>query len=342
MLVAMGLFMRQGDALLDLTEQEFSESEGIQSWIASHPKLLSGDEIDPAEPRRFLLVRREAPVAGFYLDHLFVDQDAIPTLLEAKKVSNPKSRREVVAQMLDYAANGGGTWTAEILEGWFIKRCEEEALSPDDELSALDHGFTSPGEFWQRAQDNLRAGNVRLIFAADKIQPSLQRIIEFLNERMVPTEVLAVEIRRQQAGDVELFSSTLVGQTERARDIKGASKKKPQAIGSLVKVGKLSEGAELWLKREILPSALQPESETDPRLRCTLKLDGGKPTLLYQPPGGETEELIPSKAPDRVRQVLDPSFTTPGYKAVNDAFSIEPGGPTLGELAVESGVWSDE
>jgi hypothetical protein len=60
-----------------------------------------GRDIDPHDPRRFLLVRREAPVASLLLDHLSVDQDAIPTLVETKRGEDTRGRREVVAQMLD-------------------------------------------------------------------------------------------------------------------------------------------------------------------------------------------------------------------------------------------------
>jgi hypothetical protein len=45
------------------------------------------------------------------LDHLFADQDAIPTFVEVKRSTDTRIRREVVAQMLDYAANGTEYWT---------------------------------------------------------------------------------------------------------------------------------------------------------------------------------------------------------------------------------------
>jgi len=38
-------------------------------------------------------------------DHLFLDQDAIPTFVEVKRSTDTRIRREVVGQMLDYAAN---------------------------------------------------------------------------------------------------------------------------------------------------------------------------------------------------------------------------------------------
>lgn len=84
-----------------------------------------------SDPRRFLLVCREAPVADQYgagrwsLDHLFVDQDAIPTLVEVKRSSDSRIRREVVGQMLDYAANGTRYWGDGAVAQLFERTCAD-------------------------------------------------------------------------------------------------------------------------------------------------------------------------------------------------------------------------
>lgn len=44
------------------------------------------------------------------LDHLFLDQDGIPTLVEVKRSSDTRIRREVVGQVMDYAANAVAYW----------------------------------------------------------------------------------------------------------------------------------------------------------------------------------------------------------------------------------------
>src|SRR5262249_51904139 len=85
-----------------------------------YPNLLPGDQMDRAAPRRWLLISREMGVPSqedggnrMFLDHLFLDQDAIPTLIEVKRSSDPGIRREVVGQMLDYAANAVVYWPVE-------------------------------------------------------------------------------------------------------------------------------------------------------------------------------------------------------------------------------------
>src|SRR4051812_12426684 len=103
-----GLFLRDGDNLVALTAQAYEAETVLQALLAKYPTLLPGEEMNPDDPRRFLLIKREAQVAGMQLDHLFVDQDAVPTFVETKRGTNKQVRREVVAQMLDYAANAAG------------------------------------------------------------------------------------------------------------------------------------------------------------------------------------------------------------------------------------------
>jgi hypothetical protein len=53
------------------------------------------------------------------VDHLFLDQDAIPTIVEVKRSSDTRIRREVVGQMLDYAANAVVYWAVEAIRAEF-------------------------------------------------------------------------------------------------------------------------------------------------------------------------------------------------------------------------------
>src|SRR5690606_506834 len=107
----------------------------LQQLLASYPDLLAGEQVDPNDPRRWLLVRREMSVAEeeggagrWSLDHLFIDQQGVPTLVEVKRSSNTQIRREVVGQMLDYAANGSAYWAVEELRAVYERRCQAEGL----------------------------------------------------------------------------------------------------------------------------------------------------------------------------------------------------------------------
>ncbi|SRR5258708_39618778 len=93
-----GIFLIQADGKLVEMKEELYESEDVfQSVLANHPNLLAGDPIDSEKPRRWLLIAREVSVpadesgAGQWsLDHLFVDQDGIPTFVEVKRSTDTR------------------------------------------------------------------------------------------------------------------------------------------------------------------------------------------------------------------------------------------------------------
>ena len=79
----------------------------LETWLEKYPSLLAGHQIDPSAPRRWLLVEGECGVPSeeggggrFSIDHLFLDQNAIPTIVEVKRSANTQIRREVVGQMM--------------------------------------------------------------------------------------------------------------------------------------------------------------------------------------------------------------------------------------------------
>ena len=120
--------------------------------------------------------------------------------------------------MLDYAANGVVYWPAERLRSDFEARCAKEGLDPLDELRSSLGDEVDPERFWDDVEQNLRSGRVRLLFVSDSIPQELRRVIEFLNERMSPTEVLGIEMKQYLGnGGHKTLVPRVVGQTEQAR-----------------------------------------------------------------------------------------------------------------------------
>ena len=84
------IYLLNGESKLIAMEESAYDSENLlQKLRADHPDRLAGEQIDAEEPRRWLLVTREMAVPGeqygagrWSLDHLFLDQDAVPTLVE--------------------------------------------------------------------------------------------------------------------------------------------------------------------------------------------------------------------------------------------------------------------
>lgn len=133
-----GIFLRDGDQYVPLHEQPYDAERTLQDLIAQHPEVVSGSE---DQHGTLVLVKQEValvdPELGgsrWSLDHLYLDRSGVPTLVEVKRASDPRSRREVVAQMLEYAANASASWTGEGLREWFAETCKEAEREPDQYL----------------------------------------------------------------------------------------------------------------------------------------------------------------------------------------------------------------
>ena len=120
-------------ALEALEETPFSTEDELQALIAEHPELLAGEQISPGDARRWILITREkgiaassGAVARWAVDHLIIDQDAVPTLAELKRGSNPEIRRTIVGQLLEYAAHASETWTADELRDAFERQADAQ------------------------------------------------------------------------------------------------------------------------------------------------------------------------------------------------------------------------
>ncbi len=223
-----GIYLIQNDGqLVEMTEKTYDSEDLLQGLLAQYPNLLAGDQMDASQPRRWLLISRERGVpaeeGGGYrwsVDHLFLDQDAVPTIVEVKRSRDTRIRREVVGQMLDYAANAVVYWPVETVRAEFEAQHEDPQQVITDFLVGLD---TNEEEFWQKAKTNLQAGKVRLVFVADEIPTTLRRVVEFLNQQMDPAEVLAVEIKQYVGGDLKTLVPRVVGQTVEAQQKKSGA-----------------------------------------------------------------------------------------------------------------------
>ncbi len=216
-----GIYVIQGEGdLLEMEEQAYESEDRLQALLAQHPSIIPGGQIDGANPRRWLLICREAGIPGsedsggrWSLDHLLVDQDAIPTLVEVKRSQDTRIRREVVGQMLEYAANVSTYWTLDLLRAQFSATCHERGREAEQVLGEFLDESADAENFWQTVADNLRAGRLRLVFVADVIPTELQAIVEFLNSQMQQVEVIAVEVKRYGAAGTSMLVSRVLGQT---------------------------------------------------------------------------------------------------------------------------------
>lgn len=214
--------------LIQLNEAPYISEDLLQQLLAQHPNLLAGGQIDSANPRRWLLVDREFGVpddeytsSRWSLDHLFIDQDGIPTLVEVKRSTDTRIRREVIGQILDYAANAVSYWTIDKIQLRFEEQCNISGIHPQDVINESLQCDFDADELWERVKTNLKAGKIRMLIVADTIPKELQRIIEFLNEQMSPAEILGLEVKQfVSQNNHKTLVPRVVGKTTTADNMK--------------------------------------------------------------------------------------------------------------------------
>ena len=215
----------QKGALEGVQEEAFGDEYHLQELIAEHPELIDGEQIRPDDARRWILIAREKGIAEtsdtgarWSLDHLIIDQDARPTLVEVKLRDNSDIHRKIVGQMLEYAAHASETWTADDLRRTFEESARSQGRDPDEVLAELlqDKDEPDADRFWDRVSTNLAAKRLRLLFIADRIPDRLARVVEFLNSQMRAIEVLAVEVKRFRGSSGEMFVPRVIGRTAKA------------------------------------------------------------------------------------------------------------------------------
>ncbi|MBC2834531.1 hypothetical protein [Paragemmobacter straminiformis] len=178
----------------DLSEG-FSESF-LQELLFREPDLVPLTQIDPSAVN-FIPVCRELtlPKTGgsVFLDVFGITPAGRPVLIECKLWRNPQARREVIAQVLEYAALlrrwSYADLTARLKAklGW----AGENPLFAHVEA----HGASlSEAVFTDAVSRNLRSGDFHLLLAGDGIREDATAIAEHIGEK--GTRLALVEFQR--------------------------------------------------------------------------------------------------------------------------------------------------
>ena len=298
--MAGGIYLRRDGELVLMSQQVYASEAELQELIAHHPDLLSAD----GEPRRWLLIAREFGIASepdgsdrWSVDHLFIDDSAIPTLVEVKRSTDTRIRRKVVGQMLDYAANALSHWSAETIRARF--EAMWPGVAPEDVIAQALGGDIDPEEFWSQVETNLAAGRMRLMFVADVIPNELRAIVEFLNQQMAQVKVLALELRQyvDAAGQHQTLVPTLVGETQAARQAKGHRERRDWDRESWLRSYREKRGES---EAKVVERLLRWADEHDPPLSITFGTTSG---------AGPSSPWTPWSKPSRSSQGPPPDIS---------------------------------
>jgi hypothetical protein len=237
-----------GGELVAMDATSYATEDELQGFIADHPEILASTLSAGDQVTAWLLIRRELAImmeegddrTRWSLDHLFIDGDGVPTLVEVKRSSDPRARREVIAQMLDYAASFRHYWTAEALRTVWG---DSVALAGGQRAEVMESflqstTFADEDSFWGEVQTRIAANQLRLVFVGDRFSPHLVRIIEYLNEQLLTTEVVGVEVVPHADAEMALvaYVPTVRGRTASVPRAKStAERRTPQDFDEMLR-----------------------------------------------------------------------------------------------------------
>jgi hypothetical protein len=148
-----------------------------------------------------VIVREVVMPDGGRLDILSVDEDGVISLCECKLATNTDVRRKVVGQILEYGGSLSGMGFKE-----FKSRVDARLAGDMVAAMAAQAGENFDAGVWTDAiEENVTAGQFRLIVAVDAINAGLKRTLVYLNTHSA-LPILGVELRRERLGDVDVLS----------------------------------------------------------------------------------------------------------------------------------------
>lgn len=187
---------------------EFGSTAGKnEAWLRDalrdHADTLPVRAIDPAFGP-LTTVCTELQTAAGRIDNVFVSPNGRLTLVECKLWRNPQARREVVAQILDYAKE---------LSGWDYSELQKRVNARTGrsgnylfELVKAKHPETVEQDFVDEAGAALRQGRFMLLIAGDGIKGDVKALTELINRNSAAAFTFGmVEVAMFEAPDKSIL-----------------------------------------------------------------------------------------------------------------------------------------
>jgi hypothetical protein len=160
-----------------------SESYGeawVQALIHRFPEALPIEDIEPGLASA-VSVCMEMPTAAGSVDNLLVTTRGDLVLVECKLWRNPEARREVVAQIMDYARSMA-SWSYEDLEAAIPRGITPDGGQPSGRLYDIVGGeqVSEEAAFVDAVARNLRLGRFLLLLVGDGIREGVEMLADYL------------------------------------------------------------------------------------------------------------------------------------------------------------------
>lgn len=189
---------------IEVVEEPFEsgEEERFESILEAYPNALPIKEINPLA-KIAVPIGRQVTVGTNSLDLLFLDDTGGLLVIECKLVQNPEARREVVAQLLEYAQTIEKNWDLErvktIAEEYLRDKGLEGGLAAHLNRALQEAHIDSVTEkaLFQRIRSKMK--RPYLVVAGNGLDQRALVLTDFLRNLKVP--IVCTEFRRYKAGE---------------------------------------------------------------------------------------------------------------------------------------------
>jgi hypothetical protein len=179
---------------VDSTEGAFSEA-WLQETLRRYPEVLPVEEFGPVF-HPLVPIGREVPTGAGSIDNLFISHAGYLVLAETKLWRNPEARREVVAQLIDYAtALSRLTYDdLDALVKEYLRKYEGSTSSLQEwvetRIEPVDVGFQ------RRVSRNLKLGRFLLLIVTDQERPTVVDMLKRVKaQAWLSMDMAVVELR---------------------------------------------------------------------------------------------------------------------------------------------------
>jgi hypothetical protein len=183
---------------------EFKDESDLQHVLHESPDLIvTREEELPA-----VFIREAALRGSGFTDLLGVDALGNVLIVETKLAKNREIRREVIGQVLEYAAFLWGMSYEEFDELFKSRTGKSIADSFLEKSESI-----SIEEILASIAGNLEQGRFKLLIAVDDINPELEKIIAYISGLRSGLMLEALEVKIYQQGETEIFVPQRHGQS---------------------------------------------------------------------------------------------------------------------------------
>ena len=166
----------------------------LQKLIADKPNFL----IDEDTSEELLLIKREVELKDTgKIDILMMSPAGIITVVEVKLARNSQSRREVIAQIIDYVS------TLSEYSYYELDKATNNALSN------VVNNLENSNELPRIIENNIKSGTIRLIIAVDDANDNLRKLTRFMSDH-TDFDLNLIEIKKYRNKGTDIYSSCSV------------------------------------------------------------------------------------------------------------------------------------